>query len=68
MTRAPNCGILYYTVKYGGIAQSVRAFGSHPKGRGFESPCVHQKKDLGMPSLFLIKFAVRGMKYAEYVK
>ena len=26
----------------GRIAQLVRAFASHARGRGFESPCVHQ--------------------------
>ena len=30
------------TIKtHGGIAQLVRAFGSHPRGRGFESLCLH---------------------------
>ena len=28
----------------GGIAQLVRAHGSHPWGRGFESPCLHQRQ------------------------
>lgn len=28
--------------RYGGIAQLVRAFGSHPRGLGFESLCLHQ--------------------------
>ena len=30
--------------KSGGIAQPVRAFGSHPRGRGFESLCLHQNQ------------------------
>ena len=28
----------------GRIAQLVRAFASHARGRGFESPCVHQRQ------------------------
>ena len=42
--------VLQFTSKYGiiitlrgSIAQLVRAHGSHPWGREFESPCFHQK-------------------------
>ena len=28
---------------YGDIAQLVRAFASHARGHGFESPCLHQR-------------------------
>jgi hypothetical protein len=28
--------------EYGGVAQLARAFGSYPKGPGFESLCRHQ--------------------------
>lgn len=46
LTFRSECCILLFTIfhSFGGIAQLVRAFGSHPKGRGFEPPCVHQLK------------------------
>ena len=40
--------------KYGGIAQLVRAFASHAKGRGFESLCLHQIR-----TLILIQVEIR---------
>lgn len=30
--------------QYGGVAQLVRAFGSHPRGRGFESLRLHHNE------------------------
>ena len=39
----------------GGVAQLVRAFGSHPKGRGFEPPRLHHSKGnliSGLPFVF----------------
>ena len=34
-----------YNIRYVGVAQLVRAFGSHPRGHGFEPPRLHQKND-----------------------
>ena len=39
MTNQSGCATI--PSQYGGIAQLVRAFGSHPRGLGFESPCLH---------------------------
>ena len=39
-TWQPLYFLLYYSL-FGGIAQLVRAHGSHPWGREFESPCLH---------------------------
>ena len=39
-TWQPLYFLLYYFL-FGGIAQLVRAHGSHPWGREFESPCLH---------------------------
>ena len=35
----------YNYILFGGIAQLVRAHGSHPWGRGFKSPCLYQKRN-----------------------
>ncbi len=46
-----------YTGKVdGGMAQLVRAFGSHPRGRGFESPCLHHLGN-GLVKPFLLFLA-----------
>ena len=38
------CDRIYHAQKeYGGVAQLVRAFGSHPRGHGFEPPRPHLK-------------------------
>lgn len=44
------------TKKYGGVAQLVRVFGSHPKGRGFESLRLHHFCTVRFDGLF---FSVR---------
>ena len=41
LTRAQKWAILFRYI--GGVAQLVRAFGSHPRGQGFEPPRLHQK-------------------------
>ena len=39
-----KCSKVCYNVsRNGGIAQLVRAFGSHPRGHRFEPYCLHQK-------------------------
>ena len=40
--------------EYGGVAQPVRAFGSHPRGHGFEPPHLHQKSRMRKRSGFLL--------------
>ncbi len=40
------------TKKYGGVAQLVRVFGSHPKGRGFESLRLHHFCTVRFDGLF----------------
>ena len=51
---------------FGRIAQLVRAFASHARGRGFESPYVHQKKECSLfgcvPFLFGIREGTRTRK------
>ena len=38
------CDRIYHAQKeYGGVAQLVRAFGSHPRGHGFEPPRLQKK-------------------------
>ena len=41
-----------FTKKYGGVAQLVRVFGSHPKGRGFESLRLHHFCTVRFDGLF----------------
>ena len=41
-----------FTKKYGGVAQLVRVFGSHPKGRGFESLRLHHCCTVRFDGLF----------------
>ena len=55
LTFRSECCILLFTIfhSFGGIAQLVRAFGSHPKGRGFEPPCVHHIRTKVMIPLVL---------------
>ena len=36
--------VCYNNFRCGGVAQLVRAFGSHPRGRGFEPLRLHHKK------------------------
>ena len=51
---------LYYTTFCGGVAQLVRAFGSHPRGLGFESLRLHQKKASTLSVLFSTKSTLTG--------
>ena len=37
--------LMFFQIEYGGVAQLVRAFGSHPRGHGFEPPRLHHKKE-----------------------
>ena len=56
--RIDKCEKLCYNLSYnGGIAQLVRAFGSHPRGRRFEPYCLHQKKSTAIAVLFFWLFS-----------
>ena len=44
-----------YNDTCGGVAQLVRAFGSHPRGHGFEPPRLHQKITSHSDVIFLSK-------------
>ena len=51
-----KCSKVCYNVsRNGGIAQLVRAFGSHPRGRRFEPYCLHQEKSKSRDLLFSIQ-------------
>ena len=49
-----NIPVADQTAEYGGIAQLVRAFGSHPRGHRFEPYCLHQSKRPPVWVVFLI--------------
>ena len=63
LTNGGKCDTIFSEIN-GGVAQLVRAFGSHPRGHGFEPPRLHQKKaHICLPRqcvLFSTKFALAG--------
>ena len=46
----------YNYILFGGIAQLVRAHGSHPWGRGFKSPCLYQKRNDNLQRKIVVPF------------
>ena len=49
---------------FGRIAQLVRAFASHARGHGFESPCVHQKRsNFCLPKVTSFFIQAAGLAY-----
>ena len=63
-TNDPVCAIKH--VVDGSIAQLVRAFGSHPRGLGFESQCFHEKRTPPCVEPFFVE-AVGLRKQAEFL-
>ena len=55
--------------EYGGVAQLVRAFGSHPRGPGFEPPRLHQQRNLFcLPKEISLFIQAAGLVYHQRTK
>ncbi len=52
---------------YGDIAQLVRAFGSHPRGRGFEPRCLYQIEKYRRGGAFFVSKFVMTDKFSVII-